>query len=210
MMRKTLVAVCTVLVCTTLVPAFAAEAPAPVAAAPAKVAAQPATSPAAAIDPVHRAPAVGIASPIGSAAPSFAREPEAGSAGAPQSKLACPSALRTLIATVDGEVKGWVVGGTEQTMPLKGARLFSGPVAEQTIERFNELTAIPFMDREKGEFEQVWTLDEKLLQTGIMIVCDYSGSSNFLMRAVPPGTKTCKEVDPIDKSDASVTTVSCQ
>lgn len=95
-------------------------------------------------------------------------------------------------------------------MPLKGARLFSGPVAEQTMERFNELTAIPFMDREKGEFEQVWTLDEKLLQTGIMIVCDYSGSTNFLMRAIPPGTKTCKEVDPIDKSDATVTTVSCQ
>ncbi len=155
-------------------------------------------------------PPVGIATPLGSAAPSFAREPEAGEEANKPSKLACPSALRALVTTANGDTKGWVVGGQEQTSPLKGARLFAGPVAEQTMERFNELTAIPFMNRDKGEFEQTWTLDERLLQTGVMLVCDYSGSSHFLMRAVTPGTKACKEVDPIDKSEDSIIIVSCQ
>lgn len=159
-------------------------------------------------------PPVGIASPLGSTPPSFAREPDSAADSNKQARLACPSALRALVATSDGntngDIKGWLVGGSEQSSPLKGARLFAGPVAEQTMERFNELTAIPFMNRDKGEFEQVWTLDEALVRTGVMLVCDYSGSSHFLMRALPAGTKTCKEVDPIDKSEDSVITVSCQ
>lgn len=151
---------------------------------------------------------VGVAHPLDSSTPNFAREetPAAPNANA----ITCPKELRNQVSIDDPHAKEWVVGGPDQTTPLKGARVFTGPLDEKTIERYNELTAIPFMNRDKGEFQQVWSFDEKLLAAGILLVCDYSGNNHFLMRAVPPGTKECKEVDPVDKNDASVSVVSCQ
>jgi hypothetical protein len=152
---------------------------------------------------------VGVAHPIDSGTPAFAREPEPNAAPSTPT-ITCPKELGSQVSIDDPYAKDWIVGGSDQTTPLKAARVFAGPPDEKTIERYNELTAIPFMNRDRGEFQQVWTFDDKLLQAGVLLVCDYSGSNHFLMRAIPPGTKECKEVDPVDKNDASTTTVSCQ
>ncbi|MBP7252704.1 MAG: hypothetical protein KBA75_04380 [Alphaproteobacteria bacterium] len=157
----------------------------------------------------NASPVVGVAHPIDSGVPAFAREPDA-PAAPNAAAITCPKELRNQVSIDDPHAKDWIVGGPDQTTPLKGARLFAGPPDEKTIERYNELTAIPFMNRDKGEFQQVWTFDEKLLQAGILLVCDYSGNNHFLMRAIPPGTKDCKELDPVDKNDISITTVVCQ
>lgn len=203
MMRNSLLALgATIVLLSAFSSAQAVEATNPATTAPVKASPPPAASPA-------PAPAIGIASPIGSAAPSFAREPDAAAAPSTPS-IACPKELRNLVSIDDPSAKDWIVGGTDQTTPLKGGRVFAGPPNEKTIERYNELTAIPFMNRDKGEFQQVWTFDDKLLQAGVMIVCDYSGNNHMLMRAVPVGTKECKEVVPIDKSDSSTTIVICQ
>lgn len=163
----------------------------------------------------------GIATPL-DGSPSFAREPDAtpspttqtasstGSSSPTTAGIVCPPELKSLVAVDDPNSHGWSVGGPEQTALLKGARLYAGPLSEKTMERYNELTAIPIMNREKGEFQQVWSFDTSLLAAGIMLVCDYSGNNHFLMRALPSGTKECRETDAIERADVTPTTVFCQ
>jgi hypothetical protein len=162
----------------------------------------------------------GIATPL-DGTPSFAREPDTAAPSTPQtapttgaasptSGIVCPPELRSLVAVDDPNSHGWSVGGPEQTALLKGARLYAGPLSEKTMERYNELTAIPIMNRERGEFQQVWSFDTSLLAAGVMLVCDYSGNNHFLMRALPSGTKECRETDAVERADVTPTTVTCQ
>jgi hypothetical protein len=131
---------------------------------------------------------------------------------APQSAvtLACPLELKNRVLATGLEGANWSVGGSEQTAPLKGARLFNGPVSEKTIEQYNEMTAIPYLDRKTSEFRQVWAFEDNAVAAGIVLVCDYAGSTQFLMHAVPPQTKECRETNVLDQQDKNTTRVQCR
>lgn len=124
--------------------------------------------------------------------------------------IQCPPELRNQVTVNNDESKSWVVGGEGKNSPLKGARLYVGPVSETTLQKYNELTAIPEMNKEKAEFRQTWSLDEQMYETGILLVCDYAGNNHYLMSALPRGIKRCEELDIINEKSETPPTVGCK
>jgi len=124
-----------------------------------------------------------------------------------EAKITCPTQLKYVAAINEKIATGWSVAGDEQKFPLKGSRLFKGPLATTTVDPRNELTAVPYIDRDRGEFQQVWTLEPALLQAGLVLACDYAGSDQFLIRVIPPETKECTESTTIDRKDNSTMVV---
>lgn len=124
--------------------------------------------------------------------------------------IQCPSELRNQVMIDSKNSTDWIVGGEGRNSPLKGGRMFIGPASESTIQKYNELTAIPSMFKEKAQFQQTWTLDEQMFEAGVLLVCDYAGNSHYLLRAVPRGVKQCQEVDVIDKNVDNPPKVRCK
>lgn len=124
--------------------------------------------------------------------------------------LSCPQELKHRVVVSGLETDGWIVGGGEQVAPLKGARMFNGPPNEVTIARYNEITAIPFIDRESSEFRQVWSFEPSMFAAGITLLCDYSGANQFLMHAIPEKTQECREITALDQQDKNTTRVLCR
>lgn len=124
--------------------------------------------------------------------------------------IQCPSELRNQVMIDSKNSTDWIVGGEGRNSPLKGGRMFIGPASESTIQKYNELTAIPSMFKEKAQFQQTWTLDEQMFEAGVLLVCDYAGNSHYLLRAVPRGVKQCQEIDVIDKNVDNPPKVRCK
>ena len=124
--------------------------------------------------------------------------------------IQCPPELRNQVMIDGKNSTDWIVGGEGRNSPLKGGRMFIGPVSESTIQKYNELTAIPSMLKEKAKFQQTWNLDEQMFEAGVLLVCDYAGNSHYLLRGVPRGVKQCQEVDVIDKNADNPPKVRCK
>jgi hypothetical protein len=116
------------------------------------------------------------------------------SIGDENAAIKCPNELKYRIFIENSGGAEWAVAGEEQIMPLKGGRLFFGPVREDTVAGFNQITPTPFINRERGEFRQEWVLEDNMFAAGILLVCDYAGTSRFLMHAVPKTLTECREV----------------
>ena len=153
-----------------------------------------------------------LAPKIDGAVPAFAREDDAEFDITDEKDyiVQCPPELRNQVMIDSKNSSDWIVGGEGRNSPLKGGRMFIGPASESTIQKYNELTAIPAMNKEKAQFQQTWALDEQMYEAGVLLVCDYAGNNHYLLRAVPRGVKQCQEVDVIDKNNDTPPKVRCK
>lgn len=133
------------------------------------------------------------------------------SAPAYASSVKCPTVLKSFVASEDTNLsKNWLLGGPRQTYILKGSRVFSGKLAEQSIQPSAEVRPIPHMEdiSDKKVFYQVWNLEDPRYRGNSLLVCDYAGSDNYLIYALEPEITKCSEINPMDKSEP--TRVECQ
>lgn len=134
--------------------------------------------------------------------------------------LACPSILKSIVSLgedVDG--KAWEIGGPRPFFMLKGGRIFAGPLSVSTIQPGFEVKSIPHIEKVraisdgvdiyKEIFHQVWDFDGSN-KGGLLLVCDYSGTGNFLMRALNTHIRRCTDVAPVDKLDNIPPRVECE
>lgn len=124
----------------------------------------------------------------------------------------CPTTLKSFVALEDNNSsEDWLLGGPRQTYVLKGARVFTGKLSEESIQPSSEVKPIPHMERldEKKVFYQVWHLEDPRFDNALLI-CDYAGSDNYLIYALAPAIKQCSEIDPMEKTETTQTRVECQ
>lgn len=132
------------------------------------------------------------------------------SAPANAGSVKCPTVLKSFMTSNEINLsKNWLLGGPRQTYILKGARIFTGNLSEESIQPSSEVKPIPHMEdiADKKVFYQVWNLEDSRYDKSLL-VCDYGGSDNYLIYALEPEVSKCSEISPMDKSEP--TRVECQ
>ncbi len=122
--------------------------------------------------------------------------------------ILCPPMLRHVPVIEDLHAKAWKLGGPKQAAPLKDGRIFIGKPTEDALTPEAEVKPIPHLDKAKEEFVQIWQFSDQ--QRGHMVlVCDYSGTDNFLMRALDASVSQCASHDPLDREKGQIA-IGCQ
>ncbi len=126
--------------------------------------------------------------------------------------VSCPAILKSFVALEDkSSSQNWLLGGPRQTFNLKNGRVFIGKLSEESIQPSAEIRPIPHIERidDKKVFVQVWNLESPGFDNALLI-CDYSGTDNYLIYALDASIAKCQEVVPVGKSDTIPTRVECE
>ncbi|MGB4101585.1 MAG: STY0301 family protein [Alphaproteobacteria bacterium] len=141
----------------------------------------------------------------------FAHQGTAAEAEA-DANIRCPAVLKSFVALEESaSMRNWLLGGPRQTYTLKGGRVFVGRLTEESIQPAAEVKPIPHVERmeEKKVFFQVWNLEAPAFDN-VLLICDYSGTDNYLIYALDAKIKKCAEIVPVTRSDGAPSRVECQ